>query len=156
MIIRNYSDVKGWILMTKSKNGSIPLPLVRTNQWTIVLTVVLTLITGVYWFLLIPLLSGLGGMLFQFNPVMRIAKTFLKKSPSEYIQEDQQQQNFNQVIAVSCLTIAFISALLGFKISFYVFTIMVGLAAFVAILGFCVGCFIHFQYNQYKYRRSLK
>jgi len=142
--------------MAKSKNGSIPLPLVRANQWTIVLSVLLTLFTGVYWFLLIPLLSGIGGLFFQFNPVMRIAKTFLKKNPSEYIQEDQQQQNFNQVIAVACLTIAFISALLGFKILFYIFTIMVGLAAFVAILGFCVGCFIHFQYNQYKYRRSLK
>ena len=142
--------------MVKAKNGSIPLPLVRANQWTIVLSVLLTLFTGVYWFLLIPLLSGIGGLFFQFNPVMRIVKTFLKKNPSEYIQEDQQQQNFNQVIAVACLTIAFISALLGFKILFYIFTIMVGLAAFVAILGFCVGCFIHFQYNQYKYRRSLK
>jgi len=142
--------------MTKPKSGSIPLPLVRTNQWTIVLSVLLTLFTGVYWFLLIPLISGLGGLFFQFNPVMRIAKTFLKKNPSEYIQEDQQQQNFNQVISVACLAIAFISASLEFKILFYVFTIMVGLAAFVAILGFCVGCFIHFQYNQYKYRRSLK
>ncbi|WP_430509763.1 DUF4395 domain-containing protein [Gottfriedia solisilvae] len=142
--------------MTKPKSGSIPLPLVRTNQWTIVLSVLLTLFTGVYWFLLIPLISGLGGLFFQFNPVMRIAKTFLKKNPSEYIQEDQQQQNFNQVISVVCLAIAFISALLEFKILFYVFTIIVGLAAFVAILGFCVGCFIHFQYNQYKYRRSLK
>ncbi|MEH6939547.1 DUF4395 domain-containing protein [Bacillus sp. JJ664] len=142
--------------MAKSKNGSIPLPLVRANQWTIVLSVLLTLFTGVFWFLLIPLLSGIGGLFLQFNPVMRIAKTFLKKNHSEYIQEDQQQQNFNQVISVTFLAIAFISALLGFKIIFYVFTIMVGLAAFVAILGFCVGCFIHFQYNQYKYRRSLK
>lgn len=142
--------------MADKKGGTVPLPLVRANQWTIVLSVLLTWLMGQYWLLLIPLLSGLGGLLFGFNPVMRIAKKFLKKNPSKYQQEDQEQQNFNQVIAVSCLTIAFISGLLGWITIFLVFSIMVALAAFVAISGFCIGCFIHFQWNQYKYRRSLK
>ena len=33
---------------------------------------------------------------------------------------------------------------------------MVALASFIAILGFCVGCFIHFQARQYLYRRRQK
>lgn len=138
------------------KVKTIPLPLVKTNQWIIVLSILLTCVTGQYWILLIPLLSGLGGLFFDFNPVMRIAKNFLRKKSSEYPQEDKAQQNFNQVIAVSCLSIAFISAMFGWHILFLIFSIIVALAAFVALNGFCIGCFIYFQWNQYKYRKGLK
>jgi hypothetical protein len=138
------------------KVKTIPLPLVKTNQWTIVLSILLTWVTGQYWILLIPLLSGLGGLFFDFNPVMRIAKGFLRKKLSEYPQEDKAQQNFNQVIAVSCLSIAFISAIFGMHILFLIFSILVALAAFVALNGFCIGCFIYFQWNQYKFRKNLK
>lgn len=80
--------------------SSIPRPLVRANQWVIVLSVVFTWITGGYGVLVIPLIAGLLGVLFNFNPVMRIAKLFLKKSPSSYVQEDREQQRFNQLLAV--------------------------------------------------------
>ncbi|RKI98125.1 DUF4395 family protein, partial [Butyricicoccus sp. 1XD8-22] len=46
--------------------------------------------------------------------------------------------------------------LLGWNIAGYIFTIMVAVASFVAILGFCVGCFIFYQLKMFKYRRSLK
>ncbi|MDQ0270510.1 DUF4395 domain-containing protein [Cytobacillus purgationiresistens] len=135
---------------------SIPRPLVKTNQWVIVGSVVLTWITGQVWILAIPLIAGLIGLIFGTNPIMSLAKLFLKKHPTEYIPEDRDQQQFNQTIAVVCLAIGLISFLLGWTIVGYIFTVMVGLAAFIAILGFCIGCFIHFQLNQYKYRRSLK
>ncbi|MDN3017664.1 DUF4395 domain-containing protein [Paenibacillus sp. BSR1-1] len=133
---------------------SIPRPLVKTNQWSIVLSVVLTWVTGQESFLLIPLVAGLLGLLFGFNPIMQIAKLFLRKEPSAYIPEDWDQQQFNQKIAISCLAIGFISFILGWDTLGYVFTALVAIAAFVAILGFCVGCFIHYQWNQYKYRRA--
>ncbi|PEL11388.1 DUF4395 domain-containing protein [Bacillus sp. AFS017336] len=142
--------------MSTPKLNTIPLPLVRTNQWTIFISVILTWITGQYWLLLIPLISGVSGLLFDFHPIIKFAKQFLKKQPSSYPQEDKVQQNFNQTIAVSCLSLAFIGALLGWNILFYVFSIMVALASFIAINGFCVGCYIHFQWNQYKYRKSLR
>ncbi|TWE04979.1 uncharacterized protein DUF4395 [Neobacillus bataviensis] len=134
---------------------SIPRPLVKTNQWVIVLSVVLTWVSGIEWLLLIPLLSGLSGLLFGFNPIMQLAKQFLKKDPKAYIPEDWEQQQFNQKIAVSCLAIGFISFLAGWNMLGYIFTILVAVAAFVAILGFCIGCFIHYQWKQYKYRRSI-
>jgi hypothetical protein len=135
---------------------SIPRPLVRTNQWVIVLSVVLTWVSGLEWLLLIPLLSGLSGLLFGFNPVMQLAKQFLRKEPKAYIPEDWEQQQFNQKIAVTCLAIGFISFLLGWNTLGFIFTILVAVAAFVAILGFCVGCFIHYQWRQYQYRRSIQ
>ncbi|MGG3693555.1 DUF4395 domain-containing protein [Heyndrickxia ginsengihumi] len=133
---------------------SIPRPLVRTNQWVIVLSVLVTWLTHQEWFLLIPLISGLCGLLFQFNPIMRFAKLFLRRNPKEYIPEEWGQQQFNQKIAVICLALGFIGFLLGWNIVGYIFTILVALAAFIAILGFCIGCFLHYQWKQYKYRRS--
>ncbi|WP_223068531.1 DUF4395 domain-containing protein [Paenibacillus caui] len=132
---------------------SIPRPLVRTNQWVIVLSVLLTWVSGAYWILAVPLASGLLGVFFNFNPVMRIAKLFLRKSPASYVQEDRGQQRFNQLLAVLFLLVALIGYTFGLTVLAYVFSAMVFLAAFIAILGFCVGCFILYQWSQYKYRR---
>lgn len=133
---------------------SIPRPLVRTNQWVIVISVLLTWVSGLEWFLLVPFISGLIGLFFGFNPIIQLSKLFLRKEPGAYIPEDWGQQQFNQKIAVLCLGIGFVSFLLGWNTMGYVFTILVAVAAFVAILGFCVGCFIHYQWKQYAHRRA--
>lgn len=133
---------------------SIPRPLVRTNQSVIVICAVATLFSGKEWFLLIPLMAGLLGIFFGYNPVMKLAKLFLRKEPKAYIPEDFDQQQFNQTIAVICLGLGFVGFLLHWNVVGYVFTILVAIAAFVAILGFCVGCFIHYQYKLYSYRRA--
>ena len=67
---------------------TIPVPLVRTNQWTIFLSVLLSLVFQQYWIMLIPLIAGLCGLLFQWNPIMKAASIFLKKPMKEYHQED--------------------------------------------------------------------
>ncbi|CAH0216958.1 DUF4395 domain-containing protein [Peribacillus simplex] len=139
-----------------SEIRSIPRPLVRTNQWVILLSVATALLTGQMWILVIPLTAGLLGLLFNFNPVMRLAKLFLKKKPSDYIPEDHSQQQFNQVIAVVCLGLGFTSFLLGWNVTGYIFTLMVGMASLIAILGFCIGCFILYQWKRYSYRRSIR
>jgi hypothetical protein len=133
---------------------SIPQPLVRTNQWFIVLSVLITWVTGLEWILAIPLAAGLSGLLFGFNPVMRAAKLFLKKPATDYIPEDWEQQQFNQLIAVICLAGGLVSYLFGLNILGHIFTIMVALAAFIAILGFCIGCFIRFQWKKYQARKT--
>ncbi|WP_317890807.1 DUF4395 domain-containing protein [Paenibacillus arenilitoris] len=131
---------------------SIPRPLVRTNQWVIVLSVILTWVTGGYWILAVPLIAGLMGVLFDFNPVMYAAKAFLKKNPSAYAPEDKGQQKFNQVLAILFLLAALVGYLMHWTVLAYAASAMVCLAASIAILGFCIGCFIHYQWTQYKYR----
>ncbi|WHY70176.1 DUF4395 domain-containing protein [Fictibacillus enclensis] len=133
---------------------SIPRPLVKLNQWFIVLSVASVWITGAYWLLLLPLAAGLSGLLFRYNPIMQLGKRFLTKPLSSYIPEDWDQQQFNQKIAVLCLFLACVSYLLKWQTAVYVFTAMVFAAAFIAILGFCIGCFIRFQWQQFKYRRQ--
>ncbi|WP_019911198.1 DUF4395 domain-containing protein [Paenibacillus sp. HW567] len=142
-----------------SKNGSsrgIPRPLVKTNQAFIVLSVLATWFTGQYWILAVPLAAGLSGLLFGYNPVIKLAAIFLTKERSSYLLEDWDQQQFNQSIAVFCLTAGLVSFLAGWTVAAYIFTAMVAAAATVAILGFCIGCFIHYQWKMYTYRRKQK
>jgi undecaprenyl pyrophosphate phosphatase UppP len=136
------------------RSSTIPRPLVRTNQWVIVLSVLVTWVTGAYWILLIPFIAGIMGIVVGLNPIMRLATVFLRKPLSEYVPEDRDQQQFNQIIAVACLALGLIGYLMHWLIVAYLFTAMVALAAFIAILGFCIGCFIRYQWTQYRYRRA--
>ncbi|MFJ7186588.1 DUF4395 domain-containing protein [Lysinibacillus xylanilyticus] len=139
-----------------SQPHSIPRPLVRLNQWTILLSVILTWVTGVFWILAIPLVANILGILCNFNPIIRVGKLLLKKAPSTYIPEDAQQQKFNSSIASFCLAGGILGFLLKWQVVGYVFTGMVAIASSIAIAGFCIGCFLHFQLKQWQYRRSLK
>ncbi|CQR55613.1 DUF4395 domain-containing protein [Paenibacillus riograndensis] len=132
----------------------IPRPLVKTNQAFIVLSVLLSWITAQYWILALPLAAGLSGLIFQYNPVIKLAARFLRKERSAYVLEDPEQQQFNQGIAVFCLAAGLLSFLAGWTVAAYIFTAMVAVAATVAILGFCIGCFIHYQWRMYTYRRK--
>lgn len=133
--------------------STIPKPLVTFNQWFILLSVILSLATGFHFILLLPILAGLTGLLTGNNPVLKIAGKFLSKPFLSYIQEDKAQLQFNQTIAVSCLALSIIGFYSGFPVIGYVFSIMVAIASGVALLGFCVGCFIRFQWQQYQYRK---
>ena len=133
---------------------TIPKPLVMVNQWTIVLSVLVALTTQSAWILLIPLIANLSSLLTGFHPILVIAKRFLSKPLNQYIQEDYGQLKFNQWLAVGFLSIAGVSSLLNWSLLFNAATIMVGLAALIAILGFCIGCFIRFQYQRLRYKRK--
>lgn len=133
----------------------IPRPLVRANQWTILVCTVASWFISP-WLLLIPLVCNVGGLLFNVNPVIKIGRLFLKKAPKDYIPEDVTQQKFNSCIAIICLLVGFIGFTVGLPIVGYIFTVMVALASGIAILGFCIGCFLFFQINQFKYRLKNK
>ena len=136
---------------------TIPKPLVSSNQWTIVLAVVIALITQSAWILYIPLLANLSSLLFRFHPILFLIKRFfLRKPMSQYIQEDYGQLRFNQWLAVSFLLIGCMSDLLNWTLLFNAATTMVGLAASIALMGFCIGCFMRFQFQQWQYRRKQK
>ncbi|MCG1022572.1 DUF4395 domain-containing protein [Sutcliffiella horikoshii] len=136
------------------KNNTLPKPLVTFNQWFILTSVILSLTTGLYFLMAVPLLAGLMGLSLKWNPVISVARKFLSKPPGSYPQEDVAQLQFNQTIAVACLALALIGFYTGFVIVGYAFAIMVGVASGVALMGFCIGCFIRFQWQQYRYRRA--
>ncbi|QNL91785.1 DUF4395 domain-containing protein [Lactococcus lactis] len=142
--------------MAKNTFQGIPRPLVRTNQTFIVLSIILAVITQFYWILLLPILAGLSGILFEKNFIILIAKRFLKKKASEYVLEDKSDLRFNQIIATVLLSASLISSITNHPILTIIFAAFVFLAASIALSGFCIGCWIHFQLRQYKYRRQVK
>ncbi|SDI36561.1 protein of unknown function [Alteribacillus persepolensis] len=131
----------------------VPKPLVQCNQSFIAGTV----LTALVWheiFLAVPLFVGLYSLITKQNPVMAVGKRFLSKPADQYIQEDKEQQRFNQWIAVICLGLSLTCFYLGWHAAGYVFSVMVLLAAGVALMGFCIGCTIRYRYMMWKYKKE--
>jgi len=55
-----------------------------------------------------------------------------------------------------CLAAGLFGYLLHWQVVGHIFTGLVAIASSIAIAGFCIGCFLHFQLKQWQYRRSLK
>ncbi|QFT88144.1 hypothetical protein FIU87_05790 [Bacillus sp. THAF10] len=136
------------------KSKTIPKPLVTFNQWFILSSVILALVSGFYYIMFLPLLAGLSGLILGRNPVLIVARKFLRNPVTSYPQEEIAQLQFNQTIAVACLGLSLIGFYVGNAFVGYAFSIMVGVASAVALMGFCVGCFMRYQWQQYKYRRA--
>lgn len=134
---------------------SIPRPLVRINQSFIALSALLYLISSQVYFLILPIVFGISSLVLNYNPIIEFSKKFLKKPKNEYVQEDVAQQRFNQMLALTMFVLSFISYYLNIQWLSVTFAIMVFLASTIAVLGFCIGCFIHYQFNMWQYRRSL-
>lgn len=134
---------------------SIPRPLVRANQASIVISVVLYGLSGSWLWLLIPLISGLLSLTIGKHPIMMAVKPLLRKPMSSYVQEDRSEQRFNQILAVVLLSASVFSAIAGWTLVSLILAGLVFMAAFVAMLGFCIGCFIQYQWKQYRYRKQL-
>jgi hypothetical protein len=69
---------------------------------------------------------------------------------SEY--EDRRLQRFNNTIALVLLGAAQVSFICGNTILGWAFSVMVATAAGVALLGFCLGCFLYFQFRLNRYK----
>jgi hypothetical protein len=129
----------------------IPIPYVRANQAGIVLFVLLAillqqpLVILVLWVIqVLGLLLGLRANLF-----VLIAKPFLARLVRGANTEAQELLRFNNSIAVFLLTVSVISFWISSgSVVGYIAAGMVGVAAFVAICGFCVGCFLYYQFKR--------
>lgn len=136
------------------KPGFIPRPLVQVNRTFLVVTITAGLLFH-HAILLLPLVLGLVGLIFRRNPVILAGRPFLKKSLDHYHREDPSDQRFNQWIATTLVSMSLAAFAVGFPVAGYLFGGLVILAAGIALMGFCVGCYIHFQYRQWQYQRSL-
>ncbi|AQQ54181.1 DUF4395 domain-containing protein [Planococcus lenghuensis] len=132
---------------------TIPKPLVQINQAFIVVTVLAAL-----WLqpaiLFLPFAIGAYTLMTKKNPVIQFSRRFLKKPLTSYLQEDKDQQLFNQWIATICLGLSLISFSLDIHLVAYAFSIMVIIAAGMALMGYCIGCTIRYRYIMWKHRRT--
>ncbi|WP_047985496.1 DUF4395 domain-containing protein [Ornithinibacillus californiensis] len=132
---------------------SIPKPLVQINQAFIAITVLLGLLIHPM-IMVVPFVIGVYTLITKQNPIIQFSKSFLKKKPNQYKQEDKQQQLFNQWIATSCIGLSLIFFYVNMTILAYSFAIMVLAASTIALCGFCVGCFIRYRFMMWRYQRT--
>ena len=134
--------------------AGVPMPIVKLNRWILLVGIILALIiqqpliiTLLFLILLPPLIIGQ-----RWSPVGMVGKLiFAQKIPSAE-REDLRLSKFNNTIAAGLLFLAQLAFLFGAPVLGWVLSLLVALAAAIALMGYCVGCFLYFQYNQLRFR----
>ena len=130
-----------------------PLHWVRGNQLGILLCVVASVIVQQAWVLAIPLAVQLVGRWagIRYNVFVRLLSPLLPKSART---ESRELLRFNNALAILFLATALVAWVLQATAVAYVILAMLTAAAFAALCGFCVGCFVYFQWKQFRARRG--
>jgi hypothetical protein len=129
-----------------------PMPYIKANQTGIVLFVLLAAAFQQPWVLAVLWLIQMTGLATsgRWNLFVRIAKPFLRTDGRET--QAEELTRFNNSLAVLFLTLSILSFAVGWTVAGYVFAAFLFLAAGVALLGYCVGCTIYFQYKQIRHK----
>ncbi|MDQ0888481.1 hypothetical protein QFZ81_003569 [Paenibacillus sp. V4I9] len=134
----------------------VPISYVKANQTGIVVFVLLafafqwTWLVGLLW--VIQLLGFVGGG--KWNLFVVVSKQFLSRIGTET--QAAELTRFNNALAVLFLTLSLASFTIGWSMVGYIFTGFLLLAAGAALLGYCIGCTIYYQYKQFIVRRRVK
>ncbi|PZE22232.1 DUF4395 domain-containing protein [Paenibacillus xerothermodurans] len=132
--------------------NDFPLHWVRGNQLGILLSVVASVLTQQAWVLVIPLavqlISRWAGI--RYNIFVRIFSPIFPKSSRT---ESRELLRFNNLLAILMLAVALIAWLLQATVLMYTSLIILSTAVVAALFGFCMGCFMYFQWKQFKARR---
>ena len=137
----------------QNKKG-IPMPIVTLNRAILTFGILLALLTQQIWLTTILFLILLPTTLLgkQYSVIYWIGSWLFRKKIAVSNYEDAGLQRFNNSIATTLLGVAQIFFLFGQSIMGWVFACMVMLASGVALLGFCVGCFLYYQFKIQRYR----
>jgi hypothetical protein len=141
--------------------SGIPLPIVRLNRWTIVVSIVVAFLVQQPWIttlLLVALLGSVligpgGSLVFQIRRLVLRHRIVRSRERGEV--EDRRLMRFNNSIAVIFLGAAQIAFLTGAASLGWILAGVVALAASIALLGFCVGCFVFFRFRLAQFRWRL-
>jgi hypothetical protein len=138
------------------EDTGIPYPIVSLNRGVIVGGVLLGLLfnqplitTAVLLVLLPAALFGRKG-----SPIFKFGGWAFAQYIPDAPREDARVQRFNNIIAVAMLGAAQVAFIFGLTWLGWVFAVAVAFAALVALCGFCVGCFLYFQFKINKFRVS--
>jgi hypothetical protein len=140
--------------ITLQKQKGVPFPIVTLNRAVLTFGVLVSLLTQQIWIITILFLIILPTTLFgkRFSLVYYIGNILFKKQIQNSQYEDAGLQRFNNTIATTLLGFSQISFLAGQSILGWIFASMVMLASGVALLGFCIGCFLYYQFKIQRYR----
>ncbi len=136
--------------------GDIPLPIVALNRWTIVISIVAgfvlqqpLLTTALFVVLLASVVLGQ-----RFSLIFQVGKRLLAAQNARAEREDRRLMRFNNSIAVVLLGLAQVAFIVGLPTVGWVLSGLLVAAASVALAGFCLGCFLYYQFKLNRYRLS--
>ena len=127
---------------------------IKANQTGIVLFVTLFLVTGQLWLLAALWLIEVIGLLTKgkLNLFIRMAKLFIRQAGTET--QAEELARFNNSLAILFLCLSLLASAVGWSGGSYIFAVMLLGAAGAALLGYCIGCTIYYQYKQFVVRRA--
>ena len=135
-------------------SDGIPMPIVKLNRWTLVIGIAvgfalqLPWITTILFALILP--AALWGR--HYSPIAQIGKRLFARQNETASKEEARLMRFNNTIAAVMLGVAQIAFLLNTPAVGWGLSLGVALAASVALAGFCVGCFLFYQFKLQRYR----
>lgn len=134
---------------------TIPRPLVRTQQATLVAGVLLAFtlqLPGLLAALFGLMLAGLlGGP--RYNLIFALARPLWGSRLKQAFPEDAAAQRFNQTIAVSLLGLSLLAFYgLGLPVLGWTLAGLVAAAAGLALTGFCIGCVLYLRLRYWRGR----
>jgi hypothetical protein len=134
--------------------SDVPMPIVRLNRWVLLVGIGLGLLlqqpvfTTLLFLILLPaVVIGQRASL-----IFRVGKRLFARQLPTAEREDRRLMRFNNTIALALLGLAQVAFLLGAPLVGWVLAGLVAVAAAVALAGFCVGCFIYYQFKLNRYR----
>lgn len=137
--------------------NEIPIPYLRANQTGIVAFVILAVVMQNPLTIALLWLIEVTGLLFgaKENLFIRLTKPFLTRWVAKSQTEARELTRFNNTLAVIFLTLSLVLFGLGLSLAGYIVAGLLAIVAFIAICGFCLGCFLYFQYKQLTNRKNL-
>ncbi len=140
--------------ITPNYTEGIPMPIVNFNRALLAGGILIALIFQQTWITTVLFLLLLPTTLFgrKYSLIYIVGRVLFQKQIPDAEREDQQLQRFNNTIATSLLGIAQILFAVNLPVAGWIFAVMVMLASGVALAGFCVGCFLYYQFKLNRYR----
>ncbi|MFA9560108.1 DUF4395 domain-containing protein [Evansella sp. AB-rgal1] len=135
----------------------VPVTLVKANQIMLASLTLIAILFQSNWVVGITLLLVYASLFIgpKANVAFRIA-SLLKKDFSHDDTESIVLTRFNQTIAASLLSIGFLTLFTSGHWIGWLFVSMVLVASIIALLGFCVGCFLYYQWKRMSYKVKVK
>ncbi len=143
--------------MTQSSNNThsgIPMPIVTLNRMVLTFGILLALLTQQSWITTLLFLVLLPTVLLgkRFSLIYWVGSILFQQKIQTAEYEDAGLQRFNNTIATTLLGFAQIFFIMGQPVLAWIFAGMVMVASGIALLGFCVGCYLYYQFKIQRYR----
>ena len=132
----------------------VPIPIVRLTRWMLVLGVSSAFVAQQPALLTLLFVLLVPGVLFgqRWSPIMTVGRWLFGARLAEAEREDRRVMRFNNLIALFLLGAAQGALVLGATVLGWLLALLVAGAAAVALAGFCIGCFLYYQYQLQRYR----